>query len=328
MIPSENNCLTITLCVSLLMGSFGSAQETAGGETEEKKYALSPTAAHMSIVALGPIPSRRYKMPDGSDLEDIESGASDTVKPDTKEDSGKARKGGAGIEGSGNSGAADIPLLLDPVEGTIPPPALFYETPKAKNRNSWSRLRVGFNNATAVGPVPAGIPLALYSTNRKARTNYKKFLTLSPLKPATQVILFLTPQGTAKRPWSKPPQVSVLNIRSMELADKNVLVRNFADYPVAFKLNDNDPVVLAPKQRKSFTLDKKHSFNRVLAMDVSTRKPIIKTGVRLRNNTLNILAFYNANAKTNGGKKIGVFHTAVDRLTATQLNKPIVQARN
>jgi hypothetical protein len=116
----------------------------------------------------------------------------------------------------------------------------------------------------------------------------------------------------------------VLNIGSQALADKHIIVRNFSSRPVAFKLNDEKSLVLSSGQRTSMRMDKEASFNRVLAADVNSRQALMNTVLRLRSNTLNVFAFYDANEKTNGGNKIGVFRTTVDRLGASDLNQPIV----
>ncbi|BDS05983.1 hypothetical protein NT6N_10230 [Oceaniferula spumae] len=307
--------LILLLILSLIgtLGSGLSAQEAKQPEAE-KEEKLSNLSAYISVVALGPVPQRKYKMPDEKDLEKI-AGEDGDGRPDRK---GQAKP---------DAGAGAIPILLPTVSGAIPPAALYYKSPKPKEGNPWARLRVGYNNATSITPVPAGITLKLHQLDREENSEYKTYMTVPPMVPATQVILFLTPDGTGSRPWMKTPKISTLNIRSEALRDKNIIVRNFSSKAVTVKIASGEPEVLNGGQRKSFNVEQKGSFTQIAAMIATSRQPLINTVVRLPAKTLTVLAFYDADPVTNGGKSVGVFRTTVSKLPPEVLNKPNVPSQ-
>jgi hypothetical protein len=303
--------LTAAIC---LLPDVSSAQGVKNKDAKKKEIPPG-AAAHLSVVALGPIPTRRYKMPDDDDLEDIESEGDSESGGDGGNKSKKNRP-------AADSGAGGIPLLLPPLAGAVPPSTLFYKLPKAaKGGNPWARMRVGFNNATSVSKVHAGVPLDLHYIDRDKNSGYRSYLKLPPLEPWSQVVVFLTPSKDGKTPWKTEPTISVLNLRSQALRDKNVLVRNFSSEPVAFVIDDNAPVTLKSGQRRSFNIARKAGFHRVAAIKVNGKVRLLNTSVRVPANTLNLFAFYNAEPQTNGGKNIGAFRTTLSRLSPAELAK-------
>lgn len=307
--------LLFALTLFLTLGSELSAQETKK-KPPEKEEKLSNLAAYVSVVALGPVPQRKYKMPDEDDLEKIAGEAGGDGRPE--------RKGG-----KGDAGAGAIPILLPPVSGSTPPGALYYKSPKPPAEGSpWARLRVGFNNATSITPVPAGITLQLHKSDRDKNSGYQQYMTIPALLPASQVIVFLSPRGSGSRPWRKEPKISALNIRSQALRNKNVLVRNFSSKSVAVKLAGGEPSVLKAGQRKSFNVVvPKGKFTQVAAIIASSRKPLINTVIRVPKRSLTVMAFYDADPITNGGKNVGVFRTTVSKLPPEVLNKVRTSSR-
>lgn len=307
--------LTAAIC---LLPDVSSAQDVKKKKEASKKEVPPGAAAHMSVVALGPIPTRRYKMPDDDDLEDIESEA-DGESGDDRGDGGDKDEKSRPARDSGGGG---IPILLPPLAGAVPPPALFYKLPKvSKGGNPWARMRVGFNNATSVSRVHAGVPLDLHYRDRDRSSGYRSYLKLPALEPWSQVVVFLTPSKDGETPWKNDPHMSVLNLRSQALRDKNVLVRNFSNEAVAFVIDDNAPVTLKSGQRRSFKIERKAGFHRVAAIKLNGKVPVLKTSVRVPANTLNVFAFYNAEPQTNGGKNVGAFRTTLSKLSPTELAK-------
>lgn len=296
-----------------------------------KKEVPDGAAAHMSVVALGPIPQRRYKMPDDDDLEDIKSGEDGGAPVGSSgggSDPATAGNQGKGARPARDPGAGDIPILLPPMAGAVPPSTLYYKLPKAPpNGNPWGRIRVGFNNATSVTKVHAGVPLDLHSIDRAKNSAYRSYLKLPPLEPWSQVVVFLTPSRKGKTPWKSEPTFSVLNLRSQALLDKNVLVRNFSNEPVAFIIDDNQPVTLNSGQRKSFVIAKKDGFHRVAAIQVQGKVPVLNTSLRFPTGTLTVMAFYNAEPQTNGGKTVGAFRTTLDKISPEELRKKMTDLK-
>jgi len=303
------------LCSLLTLSLFGAAGAGLSAQESKKEEKLSNLSAYVSVVALGPVPQRKYKMPDAKDLEKI-AGAGGDDRPE--------RKG----QGKADSGAGEIPILLPPVSGSTPPSALYYKSPKPPSGgNPWSRFRVGYNNATSISPVPAGITLELHKLDRDNNSGYKSYMTIPPMVPASQVIIFLTPGDTGTRPWRKDPRISALNIRSQALLDKNFIVRNFSSKAVALKLAGGEAEVINAGERKIYNVEQQGKYTQVAAIIASSRKPLINTVVRVPKKTLTVLAFYDADPVTNGGKSVGVFRTTVSKLPPEVLNKPRTPAR-
>ena len=300
------------------------AQKPATGPKKKKKELPPGAAAHMSIVALGAIPRRRYKMPDRKDLDEIEGSTDERETPKPGGDQGKRKRSRKSRKKTpADSGASDIPILLPPKPGAVPPSALYYRLVKPNNGNPWGRMRVGFNNATSITQIQAGVPLEMHSMDREHRSTYKKYITIPPLKPWSQILVFLTPGRKGKTPWKHEPSVSILNLRSKALKHKNLFVKNFSNQTIHFIVGNHQPETLPPGKSRSFALKKSTGYHRIAAMNGKKRTLIINTSVRVPQNTLTVFAFHNADPQTNGGKNIGVFRTTISKLPPSVLKKKL-----
>jgi len=259
----------------------------------------SRASAYVSVMALGPIPQRRYHMP--------------------KRPSGP---------GSSESGSGKHAVLLPPLRGAVPPAALYFKPDHELDESSgWSRLRIGFNNATGIQKVPSELPIKLYRRAEGDSKSYVSYLVIPSLPAASQTLVLLLPRTRSEKPWAKAPKLSVLNLGAKALRKKNLLVRNFSSEPVMFVVDAQKLRVLAPGQRRSLELTQNGGRHRIEAVLASRNKvSLINTSVRVPDDALSVVAFYNARPETNAGKSVGVFRTTVSKLSVAELEK--TEAKN
>jgi hypothetical protein len=296
--------LFLMLMCSLQVG----AQEVA---SEKKVSKDGPVAsAYISVVALGPIPSRRYKMPGEKVLKSISK---------RQEDEKSSASGVPKMDSHAGQHAVLLPHLL----GTVPPPALYFKPQNPLPGHSrWERLRVGFNNATGIKRVTSEKQIKLYLRGQEGGDSYDGYMDLEALPPATQSLIFLFPNGKGKRPWKKSPKVKVLHVSSKLLKNKNVLLQNYSSKNVTFILGDKKLNTLKPAQKKSLKLSGTKEYHRLAAIESSKKKEyLVNTSIRASQKALTVIVFYDANPKTNAGRSVGVFRTTVNKLGAEVLNK-------
>ena len=270
--------LVLWLSVSGILNAASSAKDSV------EKVAV----AHVSLVALGSVPARRY----GED--------EDRERPESR-----SKKN----QGTGTA-------LLPPLEGTVPPSILYYKVAQidSKHKNDeWNPIRVGYNRAAPSVEVPAGQSLATYMRNRGQRPGYKPYLKIPRLQPGAQMLCFLFNREGGRMSWQFEPKISMLNLNSQELCDKNLLIRNFSDESITYIMGDKKPAILASGQRKSFKLDKSIAYHRVAAIEGQQLRFIINASVRVPDKAFTVFAFYNRNPQTNSSKSVGVFRATLRR---------------
>jgi len=265
---------------------------------DESQEGLSKASAYVSVIALGPIPQRRYQMP---------------------------KK--LGHSGSPESGSGKHAVFLPPLRGAVPPIALYFKSDhRLEDGSGWNRLRIGFNNATGIQQVPSELPIKLYRRAEGDSKSYVSYLVIPSLPAASQTLVFLLPRSRSEKPWVKVPKLSLLNLGAKALRKKNLLVRNFSSEPVVFMIDAQKPRVLASGQRQSLKLTQNGRYHRIEAA-LATKESIslINTSVRVPDDALTVIAFYNARPETNAGKSVGVFRTTVSKLTVAELEKTEVK---
>lgn len=270
----------------LWLSVSGILNAASSGKDSVEKVAV----AHVSLVALGSVPARRY----GED-EDLE-------RPESR--SKKKRRSGI--------------ALLPPLEGTVPPSILYYKIAQTefKHKNDeWNPIRVGYNRAAPSVKVPAGQSLATHikMRNRGQRSGYEPYLKIPRLQPGAQMLCFLFNREGGKMSWKLEPKISMLNLNSQALCDKNLLIRNFSDAAVTYIMGNKKPEILASGQRKSFKLEKSIAYHRVAAIEGQQRRLIMNVSVRVPDEAFTVFAFYNKDPKTNTGKSVGVFRATLRR---------------
>lgn len=248
-----------------------------------RAYGENGTAPHkdayVSIIAVGPKPLNRFKR-------------------------------------SGSRGDPDrMPIPLPPLEGAVPPSLLYFKTQEGRAKNpSWMRLHVGFNRSAQISKVPSGKVLQLFKMDTHHGKSYTNYVKLPEMNPGSQVLALIHPRKSGNKPWLKEPSISVLNLHSKALADKNVLVRNFSNKPLGFVIGSEKSLILASGQRRSFQICPNEKGQRIVAYTRGVKRvPILKTSIRLSQQMLTVIAFYDANPQANAGKPVGVFRATVNK---------------
>lgn len=281
-------------------------------------------SAYLSLIALGSVPPRRYtwssrQVMEGGAGRHQKPGDANSVKPEAK----RQRKEVSEVERSGQHA-----VLLAPQSGTVPPAALYFQARPTeggeKNETTKllrSRLRVGFNNATGIQSVPAGRVIKLERRENGSMPVYSSYVSIPAIKPRTQSLAFLLPQSKGTKPWQDAPAVSLLSPNSKALADKNILVRNFSEHTVAYKIGAQKFRQLKPGQRGSLKVPHSRGYWSFRAVRGKQKTSLLQTSIRVPVDSLTVIAFYNANPETNAGEPVGVFRTAVRKLPPEQLNE-------
>jgi hypothetical protein len=249
----------------------------------------SEAVAYISLIALGAVPARRYGEDEGLD---------------SPESINKKKRGAS-------------TALLPPLEGSVPPSILYYNNVLEKSENNndaWCPIRVGYNRGSPSVKVPAGVSLAMHIRNGGLKAGYAQYLKIPPLQAGAQVLCFLALREKGKLPWMLTPKISMLDLNSQALRDKNFLVRNFSDASVSYIINDRKPDIVTSGQRRSFKLDQSISYHRVAAIEGLQRRLIIHASVKVPDKAFTVFAFYNnTNPQTNTGKSVGVFRATLKR---------------
>jgi len=279
--------MSVWLCLFLSIQGVWSESESS--EHQAHREELSQPLAYVSLVALGPRPARRFKVPR----------------------SGKV-----------NANSSGIPIPLDPREGTEPPRSLYL-----KDGESWRRCSLGFNRSGGVLKVPSAESLSFYQRGKSPdgkEAVFQSYLRLPKLNPASQWIVFLEPQrgrGMGKRIWKKEPSVSVLRLNSKPMKDKNVLFRNGSSVAIVFYWKEGAPHVLKSGRRVSFKLPPKKGGYRVRAELGGKKKMLLfNSTIKVSHECLTVVAFYDESSKNHAGKPVGVSRMSVRRLSAEALN--------
>ena len=238
------------------------AQEPSPDDQKPGKGTWEETYSQVGIVALGPVPPRRYKIPGAKEQREIEEAIKEIEKTSGSSESAGRQKEKSRQPPSPAEGLAGNARPLDPDPDEIPPSSLHYRLPVPKGkpgdtRRPWKALRVTFNNSGSLQKIPAGVPLPLFleqPPDGSKRTG-PEYLRIPALRPKAKLLVFLHPQGKGRKPWKGRAKASVLDIRSTALAGKAILLKNYSSRTVMTRIGrGNQPVALRPGQHKSFPL--------------------------------------------------------------------------
>jgi hypothetical protein len=324
----HHHTFIIACCLAVILSGFPGGAAAQEVSTKEKDRAPA-ASAHVSVIALGPVPRRRYMMPGAEELEDMNK----MNIPGGGGGPGGGKLGNNGLPGAGKTPKAEpgidaIPVMLPPLEGSVPPATLYYKTPRSKGDSPWARMSIGFNNATTITKVHAGVPLDLCYATPGGNNEYRSYFKLEALKPWSQAIVFLTPSSEGKTRWKSDPKVTVLNLCSPALMDKTLLLKNFSAEPVAFVIDDSQPETLNPGQSSSFAVARKIAFHQVTAIKLKDRVRVIDTSVSIPGDSMSVFAFFDADPLTNGGKNVGVFRSTCSRLPPEALQSAMTPPKS
>ncbi|MGB0776058.1 MAG: hypothetical protein ACPGUY_09435, partial [Akkermansiaceae bacterium] len=171
------------------------------GERAPKKQAAAekkiPT--EITLVALGPKPTRKYKHTEGSD--------------------------------------APIMLLAKP--GETPPSRLYYKGKSSTDKKtSWKSFNVSFNNPSAMRPITPGKSLVLYLKKPKDE-GYEKYATIPAAKLGSRRIIFLTPAQKGPKPWAVSPKLRIINLDAETFQGKQFILKNLSKFTIMHAFEDS-----------------------------------------------------------------------------------------
>lgn len=224
------------------------------------------------IVALGPVPPRRYSV-------------------------GKNR--------------GDAAMLL-PQVGEVPPSKLYYKglVDNAKNskaEETWRPFQIAFNNTTAMRSIKAGGEFVLY---RKVADGYEPYVTVPTGEVGMRRVVFLSPSSLLKnenRPWMDRPQVTVISPDAGRLKDKHFVIKNLSRMTVLHAFGDTVANV-DPGQLIGYRRNRQGVLYHLAARYGKQRKIIYNMAVKLgKGSGIHLYALYDAIPDTNAGRAVGVF---------------------
>lgn len=271
--------------LGLLFSSLIYSQERQPDLTGRKQ---KTDLAYISLIALAPAPSRRYQKPPPT--EDHPPGSS---------------------------------TLSAHSPGSFPPSTLLIRSDANKeSKKPCTRLRVGFNTSPGIQPVPANKTIRLNPTPDHHAGYHTPYLTLPKLKAATHSLVFLSRQEHGTTQWLKKPEVCVINMSTKQRVSKNMLICNFSNQSVSYRINQKIRNTLKPGKNTNLILPKGRRYHQIKASVTGAPSNLFDTSMRLTKHTITVLVFYNANPRTNAGKSVGVFKTTVDRIRESTLHLP------
>lgn len=236
------------------------AEEDEGNHTAETT---------LSIVALGPMPPRRYS------------------------------------EGAKRGDAA----MLLPMEDEVPPNQLYYQAEgnASEALSKWLAFPVAFNNASACMVTKGGVEITLHRKHANDYKPYVTIPALKA--GMRHVVFLTPRSGgrDGRSVWMERPQVTVISPDAAGLLGKQFIIKNLSDRKVLHAFGDSvrsiDPGdLLAYRRSQSGVL------YRLAARYGDKRHILYNMAVRIDEGSgTHLYALYDARAETNAGRSVGVF---------------------
>lgn len=278
----------IQLLLAYLVSILPVVAQEAGAEEEKQVRA----EAHVTVIALGAIAKRRYKIPEKVKI--------------TKSGEEKIVKG--------------VAILIPPKAGESPPATLYYK--EKEDDKGFSKLRVGFNNPGSIYKMKANREYRLYRRNEKAGDGYEDYVTIPKMVENSQTLCFLTQQSKRTNRWLNQPKLDLIHVNSEQLKAARLYMRNLSLERVYLRIGDAEQVVLKPDDAYIFQGEDTENMIKVLAGKGRAGKVLlIRTGIRIPAGNLTTFAFYNADPATNSGKSVGVCRVVTTRLKFAEAEK-------
>ena len=249
-------------CASIL------AQQKSGATGDNK---LEKPKTEVSIVALGPKPSRKYKHVEG--------------------------------------GEAPVMLLAKP--GETPPPRLYYKgKSEGDKKTSWKAFNVPFNNPSAMRAIAPEKELNLFQ-KLPGEDNYARYVTIPAGVEGSRRIFFLSPATTGPKPWATPPRIRMITLNSESMQGKQFILKNLSRFTVLHAFEDSVVSVapmktISYKRAKPgqlYRLAARYGTQKKIIYNTAVRLN--------GDGHIQLYALYDANPKTNSGRSVGVFRTMI-----------------
>ena len=254
----------------------------------------------VSVIALGPKPQRRYKMPDEEETGKLERKMSESL-PKATASAPKAPKSRTGTAGR-------QAVMLSVSKYAAPPTQLFYKKSGARQK---AKLSVRFNNQGGFSKLPSHKPIEFYNSSKKGA---QLVFTLPSIKPDTSSLFFLTPTGKGNKLWEPKPKVTYIPLTWSENLETRVILLNPSRQVVQIHLSNGKKLALKPGSKQHVDLTPPNNGKRItlIAKGTKDRKIAIQDTIKVTQELTKVYAFYDANPKTNGGRSVGVYRAAYD----------------
>jgi len=158
---------------------------------------------------------------------------------------------------------------------------------------------------------PAGEEMVLYRKNKIKDAIYTKYCVIPSGREGSQRVVFLRPSGKGRKCWEASPQVRLLSLHTKKNRGKFLILMNLSRWTVLHALDGKLREVL-PGKVISYTRSNVKKRYRIAAFYGRKKEVLYRTAIKLNpDRGLLILAFYDANPKTNLGRSVGVFRAFI-----------------
>lgn len=238
---------------------------------------LSPPK--VSIIALGPKPTRRYK---------VNTQHSDSLTASRGEQA----------------------ILLEAPKYSTPPAQLFYNQ---DGNIKWGQFDIGFNNQGVFRKISTLKTLRLFSIV-PIEKDTKPALKLPPLEPNSNTLFFLTPTGGRRSLWKNNPKLTAVPLTWSSTDGTRILLINTSKQVVNIRVGDGKKLSLKPSSQTRIELKVLAKRNKItlIAKGVNDSKIAIQESIKNLDGITRVYAFYNAAPKTNGGRTLGTFRAVYE----------------
>jgi len=257
-----------SLVLVLLGLVIGCSLHAAPQQAESKEK----PAIQIAIVALGPLPPRRYRQSKGGD---------------------------------------SVMLLPKPGE-IPPMSLYYKGKKSTEKKTAWQSLRIAFNSSSRMQAFPAEQSLTLYLKKKGEVDSYKKYLTIPAGKEGSRMVVFLIPAGKGLELWEKEPLIESISLDVPSLRGKQFILKNLSSFTVQHAFEKTVTSVPPMKTISYEKGPKKGELYRLAARYGREKKIIYNTAVKLdTDGNIQLFALYNASPKTNSGRSVGVFRMMI-----------------
>lgn len=193
-----------------------------------------------------------------------------------------------------------------------PPQLLFIE----QGEKNQIRYVVGLNGNPVFNEVPAGKPIKLERKVELHRSEKEHYIFTPVIPAGSKYILFLSPASLTSNGWRSKPVVDLLNIDSEGLQGKNMLVKNLTKSKVKINIENFSAFVAAEGELGVFLGVAERKYKNIEVFEYGgENKQLVKSAVKISPSHFHLVVLYEANPKTNRGKKMGFYKATLVKPT-------------